>query len=58
MIVSGGMVVEGGGSEGWWFSYWTILSSTLLFRFLFGADSLCPENRLGVPWTPIHCVPV
>ena len=32
------MVVEGGGSDGWWCSCWTILGSTLLRRFLFGAD--------------------
>ena len=45
--VGGGMVVDGGGSEGW--RCWTILGYTLLFRFLFGVDSLCPENRFSVP---------
>ena len=42
--MSGGMVVAGGGSDGWWCSCWTILGSTLLCRFLFEADSLCPKT--------------
>ena len=58
VIVGGGVVVEGSGWDGRWCSCWTILGSTLLRRFLLGANSLCLEHRFSAPRTLIYCAPM
>ena len=53
VIVGGGMVVEGGGRDGWRCSRWTMLGSTLLRRFLCS-----PKTDSVYPRKPIHRVPM